>query len=214
MSGMNLELEFSYKNKRYQDAAAGLKALGRDLADAEQRIAPILKQQLLKYLQSTAETLAQRHSTPYPGGTTPTTLSRRSGNAIASIKGSVRVTGQALGDIKGHIGGAFYLRIQEFGGTIRPKNSKYLTIPLGEALNADGTPKKKSAREWNNTFVAMSKAGNLIIFQKRGRQIVPLYVLKKQVTIPARLGMGKALRDGIDVFVDAVASEMWKGLLA
>ncbi len=55
----------------------------------------------------------------------------------------------------------------------------------GTALNANGTPIKLSAREWTNTFVAKSKAGNLIIFQKRGRQIAPLYVLEEQGDYPA-----------------------------
>ena len=69
-----------------------------------------------------------------------------------------------------------------------------MTIPLDAALNANGTPKKKRARDWKDTFVAKSKRGNLIIFQKRGRRIVPLYVLKKRVRIPARLGLRKELR--------------------
>ena len=42
-----------------------------------------------------------------------------------------------------------------------------------------------------NTFVQYSKKGNLLIFQKRSRgSIVPLYILKKRVKIPARLGLG------------------------
>jgi hypothetical protein len=60
----------------------------------------------------------------------------------------------------------------------------------------------KSARDWPNTFVAKTKAGNLVIFQKRGATIVPLYVLKTQVTIPPRLNMRTSLDAGLPYFVD------------
>ncbi len=62
------------------------------------------------------------------------TLSKRSGALVNSIIASVRVNG----DTVRHDPGLDRLRralprIQEFGGTIVPKDAKYLTVPL---LNA------------------------------------------------------------------------------
>ena len=101
-----------------------------------------------------------------PGGTSATSLSKRSGALVAAIAGSVQVKGTTFEDIQGSIGapGIPYARIQETGGIIRAKNVKFLTIPLPAALNANGTPIMKSARDWPNTFVAKTKAGNLVIF--------------------------------------------------
>jgi hypothetical protein len=105
-----------------------------------------------------------------------------------------------------------YARIQEFGGTITPKKAKFLAIPLPAALNANGTPIKSSPRDWPNTFCAKSKAGNLLIFQRRGTQIVPLYVLKSSVYIPPRLGLKKTLDAGIPYFVERAMDQMVRNL--
>jgi len=164
--------------------------------------AKILSIELRQFLDDVAKALVERHSNPWPGGTTPQTLSKRSGQMLQSIIGSVEVRGQTFTTIQGFIGGSRIARVQEFGATITPKRAKYLTVPLPAALNENGTPKKQKARDWKNTFVAKSKAGNLIIFQKRGSGIVPLYVLKNSVTIPPRLGLKKTLEVGIPYFVD------------
>ena len=71
-----------------------------------------------------------------------------------------------------------YADILDRGGTIRPRVKQYLTIPLGKT--------KGWARNFKNTFIQKSKAGNLIIFQKIGKKkIKPLFLLKKSVKIPA-----------------------------
>jgi phage gpG-like protein len=69
-----------------------------------------------------------------------------------------------------------YARIHHEGGIIRPLSAKYLAIPL--------TPEAatKKPREYQNTFIQKS-----VIFRDLGNgEIEALYVLKKQVTIPAR----------------------------
>lgn len=204
MAVFSVETALLYKNQMYSDASRGMQILREDFEAAARRIQPMLALELRRHLQSTAQLLAQRHSGSWPGGTTATTLSRRSGEAMDSLKKGVRVTSGVAG-VEGSMSGAFYLTIHEYGGTIRATRAQYLTIPLREALNSNGTPKKRSAREWNNTFVGQSKKGNLIIFQKRGRLIVPLYVLKKEVKIKARLGLRQAQADAMDEFVDRVA---------
>jgi hypothetical protein len=209
----DFEIELHFQNKRFKDAVRGLNHIANELGKKQDRIVPLLKTDLKTYLHAVAKGLAAKHGKPWPTGTTPTSLSMRSGRAVASILKSPRVTGTEVANIRGEIGGAGYLRIHEFGGTITPKKAKYLTIPLPPALNANGTPKKKSAREWANTFVARSKKGNLIIFQKNGTKITPLYVLKKSVYIRPRLGMQDALDRNLDYFVDAVVSSMSEELL-
>jgi hypothetical protein len=139
----------------------------------------------------------------------------RSGAMINSIINSVTVSGTTFATVEGSVGGSAIAGVHEFGATIKPKSAKYLTVPLPAALDGKGVPKKQSAREWDNTFVAQSKAGNLIIFRRRGSQVVPLYVLKSSVTIPPRLGMRKTLDAGVPYFVeramDSLVREIMKG---
>jgi phage gpG-like protein len=69
-----------------------------------------------------------------------------------------------------------YARIHHEGGVIRPKNAKYLAIPL--------TAKAKLSRPRDypvQTFLAKG-----VIFEKTDGKPIPIYALKKQVTIPAR----------------------------
>lgn len=119
-------------------------------------------------------------------------LNRRTGHLAQSI--GAKVERDSNQDLMGTIGSGYgamermpYAEIHETGGVITPKRAKYLTIPLQAALTSAGAPKKAGARDWKDTFVGRSRAGNLIIFQKRGKgSLIPLYVLKKRVTIPAR----------------------------
>jgi hypothetical protein len=211
-----VEFGFEYRNKRFQDAEKGLRALARSLELGMQATGPAIAREMRAFLEITATALAKRHGNPWPGGTSARTLSRRSGRAIASIRDGVRVTGSRLGEIEGSIGGAFYLRTHEYGATITPKKAKWLTIPLPAALNPDGTPIKQSARQWKNTFVKQTEHGNFLIYQQRGAQIVPLYALKKKVKIPPRLGARETMKAGLPYFVDkafdAMLRELTKGL--
>ena len=183
------EFTGSYKGTLYGKPEEAVEALLGDFDILEEVAIPrALATSLRRYLNLIAGRLASRHGGPWPTATGTNRLSSRSGAGVKSILESVDVKVHA-GEVTGHIGGIFYLGTQEYGGVIRVKRSKYLTIPLPAALDARGVPLKKRAREWANTFVKRSKAGNLIIFQKTASGIVPLYVLKKRVTIPKRLGM-------------------------
>ncbi|MEY9560468.1 hypothetical protein [Sinorhizobium fredii] len=195
-------VEFQFRNKRFQDASSGLKAFSTALKKDWDGSAKILSDELTSFLTSVAEALASRHGTPWPGGTTAQTLSRRSGKLAGSILRSVDVGGNTFETIEGTIGADFPGVVHEFGATIKPKTAKYLAIPLPAALDSKGVPLKKGPRDWAHTFVSKSKAGNLIIFQRRGTQVIPLYVLKSSVTIPPRLGMQKTLDAGLPYFVD------------
>ena len=199
---MSNNIEFEFRGKRYRDAEAGLRAFAKDIGKSLDGAGKVVERELRDYLETVAEALAQRHGNPWPGGTTDSSLSKRSGRGIQSIRDSIKVTGGTLDNVQGQIGAPGYMAIHETGGVIKAKRSKYLTIPLPAALNADGTPKKRSARQWRNTFVATSKKGNLLIFQRRGAGIVPLYALKTQVTIKPRLKLKETLDAGLPYFVD------------
>ena len=87
-----------------------------------------------------------------------------------------------------------YANMLETGATITPKRRQYLTVPLPLALTRAGAMKYPSAREYPDTFVKRSKAGNLIIFQKTGKQTIkPLFVLKKEIHVPAKRYMSETL---------------------
>jgi hypothetical protein len=207
-----LTIEFEFRNQRFTDASKGLQAFYAAIKKDFDSSAPqLLSVQLKNFLDTVAQALARRHGVAWPGGTTPTTMSVRSGGSIQSIIDSVKVEGQTFASIRGYIGGAFPLSVHEFGATIVSKG-KLLTIPLPAALDDHGIPLKKSAREWSNTFVARSKKGNLLIFQKVGTQIIPLYVLKSKVTIPPRLGMGDTIRTGLPYFVDKAMDSIVKSI--
>jgi phage gpG-like protein len=210
-----VEFSLEFRNKRYNSAADGLKALAKQLSKAPDVAVEPLKKSLKEYVEAVAEALARRHGNAWPGGTTPTTLSRRSGKLIDEIRKSAKVYGDSLATVAAEIGGgnARYAGIQEYGGVVTPKKASYLTIPLKAALNADGTPKKQSAREWLNTFVIKSKAGNLLIVMRDGPNLVPLYVLKSQVKIPPRLRMGETVRAGMGAFVDEASKAMYDAIM-
>lgn len=212
---MATTVEFEFRNARYRSAEKGLKAFGKAMAADWDGAAKTLSAELRSFLDSVAQALAARHGNPWPDGTGEKTLSTRSGKLMKSIIDSVSVSGTTIETIEGTIGSDLvYAGVQEFGGTIRAKRVKYLTIPLKAALDAHGIPLKRSARDWENTFVARSKAGNLIIFQKNGASITPLYVLKTSVYIPPRLGLRATLSAGLPYFVEKAMDAMVKAVVA
>lgn len=208
----SFELNFEFRNKRYRDAERGLREVAKQLSKDWDGSTKVLSQELRDFLDTVAEAMARRHGRPWPGGTTENTLSKRSGKMVQSIIDSVKVTGSTMDSLQGYISVGFPGQVHEFGATIRPKKAKYLTVPLPAALNNKGIPIKKSARDWANTFVARSRAGNLIIFQRRLTQIVPLYVLKSSVTIPPRLGFRKTLEIGLPHFVERAMDAMVRNI--
>lgn len=72
-----------------------------------------------------------------------------------------------------------YARIHHYGGTIKPKKKKFLTIPFPGGPADRRVPLRAS--DFEDTFVAKG-----IIFQKRGKEIEPLFILRRSVEIPER----------------------------
>ena len=120
-----------------------------------------------------------------------TRLNVRTGRLRASIRSTVE---QVSGDLAivlraGTDGGAVpYARIQEEGGTIRPKKGKYLKIPVGPALTGAGVSRLPPGRSGDFRFVPTPRGGVLV-----GRDGKVWYVLRREVRIPARPYLAPAL---------------------
>jgi len=208
-----IELSFDYRNQRWKDAWTGLEALAKRTGYAMDRLTPELKGALKAYIMHSLNLLAERHSGPYPGGTGPNSLAKRSGRLGRALRRPPMVMGTRLSNVYGEWKLPFYAGVHETGKVITAKGG-YLTIPLPAALNRNGTPKRPSARHWDKTFVQKSKKGNLIIFRNEGGKLVPLYVLKKSVRLPPRMGMRSVLQAGVPEFVDVAMSRMLDRLAA
>jgi hypothetical protein len=203
----------SYSGRTYGSAQGATQAVINELDYYELKAIPAaMKSAMNRYLKLIAGRMVAKHKRPWPtgpmpGGTNPATLSSRTGKATQSIRDSVKVK-EAGNEIVGYIGGIFYLKSHEYGAVIRARRSQYLTIPLPAALDSRGVPLKRSAREWADTFVIKSKNNNLLIVQKNASGIVPLYVLKREVRIPKRLGMKDELERYINLFASFVEQDI------
>jgi hypothetical protein len=73
-----------------------------------------------------------------------------------------------------------YARIQDQGGDIRPKGHPFLTIPMPGVTG--------KARDYKDSFLAVSAAGQWMIAQSTGktkRGLKVLFLLRRKVTLPA-----------------------------
>lgn len=213
---MALELELTFGGKRFRDAKKGLQALGDDLARNVKDFNPAIRKELRDLMDTVIDALRKRHDTAWragqrlPTGDRQGRLAKRSGGLLRSLRGIVSVSGK---EASGQIRGDGLLLVHENGKTIRPKRAQFLTIPLPAAMDSRGVPKKRRARDWPNTFVKRSKRGNLIIFQKKGGQLVPLYFLTKETKIPKRLGLKVTVDTAIPVFQDRLFDRLTRELL-
>lgn len=203
-------MELEWRNRRFRDAYKGLRVFGKHWSASFAGVPEALSRELRGHLEDIMEAMRKRHGNPWPMGTTSKTLATRSGHLLEYMADSIKVEGETIASLRGEISVPHDRKIHEHGGVLRPKRAKYLTVPLPAALDSRGVPLKKSARDWKDTFVLRSKAGNLLIVQKKGASIVPLYVLKKEVSIPPRLGMLDTARAGHGMLVDRMAAAALK----
>lgn len=97
-----------------------------------------------------------------------------------------------------------YAAIHQFGGTIRAKNGPFLAIPVTPEARAAGSP-----RNMDGLHVATTLAGQYMLVDHAGRT---QYLLRQQVTIPARpfLGVGDDDRTEIQGVVERYLQERWR----
>lgn len=97
-----------------------------------------------------------------------------------------------------------YGSIHELGGTIEPRDAQWLTIPMPGITGY--------ARDYQNTFFAISKNNNLVLFQNEGGSVRPLFVLKKSIEIPARPYLGPALNENAAHLTKLIGDAVKRGL--
>lgn len=211
-----IELDFEFRNRRFQDAAKGLEVFAGKMGKNINKLPRELEKVLKEYLTEVRKALIQRHSKAFSNpANAPATgeknLLRRSGG-IKDIRIFTSRGGKDLGAVAGGMIVPFPISVHEEGTTVRAKRAQFLTIPLPAALDSRGIPLRPNARSWENTFVQRSKRGNLLIFQKRGASIVPLYLLKREVRLPPRLEARETLEAGRDFFIDEASDRMFRAL--
>lgn len=165
-------------------------------------------------------------------------LKKRSGNLAASIGMHLE---QSAGSITGVVGSGgqtpnppmldadgddkadpmfrmVYADILETGGEILPKTKQFLAIPIGQALTASGVA-RFTAQQLKDGMAGYEGSVILdgVIFGINGNrraenQLTPLFVLKSKVDIPAFEYMAKTIQQVDDEVVQALVSEIEKGL--
>lgn len=104
------------------------------------------------------------------------------------------------GEIRVSVGsGLAYARIHETGGSVRARNARALTIPINPIAA------RRPARSWppEKTFILKFGANAYIVMREAAR-LVFLYVLKKQVQMPARRYVSNALADARPQFAPLI----------
>ena len=195
--------EVSVSGRVFADFEEGVSELLRGIDKAIDRSAVRVKREMVRALQRVSRQMERQHGNPWDGSVAHNnpTLFRRSGGGLRSIRDSIHVRGRdtKLSSIEGRISAA-RLSVHETGATIRPRSARFLTIPLPAAMDRRGVPLRRRARDWDNTFVATSRRGNLLIFRREAGGIAPLYLLKTSVTLRPRLGMADAVADVLPFF--------------
>lgn len=197
------------------------RAAGHLEAELERRVNEgmvAVGREMRKALEQVYTQLERKHGRSWPLGGAPfgtdpsrQRLGRRSGRGLRSIKDSIQVR-SGRDNLYGQISTG-RLTVHETGAVITAKRAKYLALPMIDALNSRGEPIYSSPRHWRNTFVARSKRGNLIIFQRLvGGKVVPLYMLKRKVRMPARLGLGQTFERMVPIFTARAVNELERAL--
>lgn len=184
-----------------------LKRVRQAIASTPSRVYPPLRREFERWGNEWKNRVEDR----FTGTTGARSLHGRTGQLQKSLRSSV--TGGSIGDL--HLrcvsAGPIYSRIQEFGGEVRPKNAKFLSIPIvgnvlpsgvarygSIALLASAFGESRIAfakRPGKNTLVMLKEAsartakggsGTVLRKQHKGKA-VPMFVLVDKVTLPGPL---------------------------
>ena len=96
--------------------------------------------------------------------------------------------------------------------TIRPKNARFLTIPIGENLTPSGVPRFSSPRQVDDGFFIKSKGGHLLFGRKNGKRgkFRPLFVLVTNVFVQGTGALYDGVMDSLDDIADAIEDSIGK----
>lgn len=131
---------------------------------------------------------------------------------VSSVSGSNLGTLQATVGSSSKVGGVelVYAPLHEFGGTVRAKNA-YKRVPGGPYLNIPLSANKTAAGVTRLQAREVFNQGGSIVKTKSGGYGVLLngqmmFTLKKQVVIPARLGMIEASEDEVPTILNRLVN--------
>lgn len=179
------------------------KALSSFPAEFRKGAAPIMMQHGQTYIAD----LVTKRLSGRPG------LKLRTGNLSRSFNARTQAnTDGIVVDVSPQGPGSEYANLHEVGGTVKPVRSKYLWIPIAGNLTPSGVARITPTEAINRggffakgVFFgrALTKRNVPQRTQSTGRDgykgkaiakgadITPLFVLKKSVSVPARLGAGR-----------------------
>lgn len=177
------------------------KALQRALAEAPDRLYREIRRALTQFSVSflgkfRTERIASRSGA---GNQPPLArkLTSRSGFLRKSFKHQISGReGDAMSLRSDIFSDAPYAAIHEAGGTIVPRESSWLTIPLRAAKTASGVA-RGPAKSFSDTFFVEKEPGKLLLMQRQDDEVVPLFVLVKSVTIKPRLRFVASFRKSV-----------------
>lgn len=196
---MATDLQVKVDDRELLDAMARLRLslpLSGDMTPAMQRIGLVLKSAAqLRFRQQQAP-----DGTPWKKGhkesgrtLTDKGLLRRSLSTVATRSDVTVGTNLA------------YAAIHQFGGEIRPVNSRFLSVPVTDAAREAGSPKRFPV----DLSVAQTLSGQYVLVTAEG---VVQYLLLTKVTMPARpfLGVSDDDRRSVLEVTSAYLDETWK----
>ena len=145
-------------------------------------------------------------------------LHTRSGRLRSSIRSGIRGP-TAQGFLEGYLqaggtssrGQVKYARIHEEGGTIVPKNKKFLTIPVGPAKTGASVARVSARQVPGLAYVQSLKGQPLLAHQDTG---AVWFILRKRVEIPKRPFLAPSIRDAAKQLPAALAPLLARSLRA
>ena len=150
---------------------------------------------------------------------TRTALKRRTGTLAKSLK--TAISGDTIDNLEAYVySDVIYSDTQEYGATITAKNAykgvpggPYLNIPLPANKTPAGVQKLSAFQVFQRGGTIMkSRHNNYLIVEiskgrgaNKGKTIVkPMFVLKKEVKIPPRLGIRQAIENEMPNMLDNI----------
>lgn len=193
-------MKFTFEGYKAERFAAGLKEKQPELVTAATRI---LRESVEEWVNKVRSGFTGWYGGKNRTGSTPSGRLRNRGKLKSSIGG--RVVGNRLDSMRAifRVGGkaAFYAETQEDGANI---SGSWMTIPVGAALTGAGRLKSsakiiKTSDGWGTSGMGRTFIRHKVIFSAttkgggKRRKPLALYILRRSVKIPPRLGARHAL---------------------
>jgi phage gpG-like protein len=153
----------------------------------------LLRRLKLDAVRESVNDIEREILTRYASGTGPATLGVRSGRLRSAPKREIRAIGVQLSGCVFIEGKSWtnpvYAGVHEFGATIRPTRGRFLAIPLAAARSGAAGGVSVGPRDYAGGFFFRSRNGKLLFGMRSGGRVgrlIPLFVMKESVRIPAR----------------------------